>query len=70
MDLKKRTKTTTTSTHRAKLNRTDLLELLQDHGVPPDAEVYVSVPTGADWSGMRLEIGSDTLLSITWHDKT
>lgn len=39
----------------------------QNFNLPPDAEVSVTVPSGADWSGMELTIGDDVPhVTATW----
>jgi hypothetical protein len=37
-------------------------------GLPDDARLYVDIPTGGDWSGMRLVIDVDADLNAEWTD--
>lgn len=66
----KTTKEVETKTEcRMELNKEDILEaVLCRFGakIPSNAQVYVQVPGGGDWSYTNLEINSDTPIVVTW----
>lgn len=55
------TSTLTKTTRRWRLKGADLTRAL---GIRHDAEIYVMVPGGGDWSNCRLDIGDDADLII------
>lgn len=58
------TKTTeTVETTRIAMSKVELLKAL---GLPQDADVYVEVPGGGDWSNCELNIDNDVPLKITY----
>ncbi len=60
--IKKTVKISTSS----EINRDDPIKLLK---LPEDAEIFVNVPGGGDWSNMRLDIGEDSNIFIR-HSET
>lgn len=62
--------TTTTKTHTLELNREHLLALLRGDNFTcgADAEVYVEVPGGGDWSSERLEIDRAPVV-VRWTER-
>jgi hypothetical protein len=65
---RKTIRTTTTSKHRLELTRKEIIEALQNDNycVPNNAEVFVEVPGGGDYSNTTLDLDSDVPLIITW----
>lgn len=55
-----------------KMDRGDLIQTLINIGydVPRNAEVFIHVPGGGDWSNMNLDVDSDSPLTITWTETT
>lgn len=45
-----------------------LVELLINYGhhVPPNAEVYVCVPGGGDWSNTSLDVDAECPVKVRW----
>jgi hypothetical protein len=37
--------------------------------LPPDTVFYTEVPSGGDWSGMRIELGRECTLYATWIER-
>lgn len=66
MKSQKKIRVEKTVTH--KFSRVDLIDLLNVVGydVPQNAEVFVEVPTGGDWSGMDLDVGTDAPLIVRY----
>ena len=64
--------TESTTRSRISLGAEDILALLRASGeeIPRGATVTVQVPCGADWSGMKLDVGCDTDVVISWTVKT
>lgn len=60
-----------------KLSGSNILEMLrlflkhkeQSLTIPPQAGVFVDVPSGGHWSGQELDIDDQTVLTITWQEK-
>lgn len=48
------------------ITRDDIICLLRhkDVDVPDDAEIFMPVPGGGDWSHMNLHLGQDTPLKV------
>ncbi len=61
-------KTTTTKSHRASINKEQLLAALKLLGIecPSSADVCVHVPGGGDWSNMALSIDNDCQIQVSW----
>lgn len=58
-----RQKTTTLrTTHKGRLHKEDLVELL---GVPQSAKIYVNIPSDGDWSGEALDL-QDSPIHVEW----
>jgi len=66
VDVKKTATTVTTNV--AEINRMQLILMLrsQGHPVPDDADIYVRIPGGGDWSNTNLDIDADSNLFVTW----
>jgi len=63
----------TVTTKTMSLDGAEICELLRraGHSVPlHGVEVTVRVPGGGDWSNAKLEIGADTLVSVSWTEKS
>lgn len=69
----------TKKTYVIELNGGDLLQFLTTPSVildpegnplkiPTHAEVTVEVPSGADWSGMALDLRVDASITISWEE--
>jgi hypothetical protein len=60
------TQTATTST--LEVTGKLLVELLiaAGHYVPPNAEVYVCVPGGGDWSNTSLDVDTEHPIKVRW----
>lgn len=50
------------------LDREDILLALQKVGydISPDAEMYIRMPGGGDWSNMDLDVSSEMPLFVKW----
>jgi len=72
MGTKIATKTVTTvqKTHTIKLTGADIIELMEENGHEISKEgnikVTFTVPGGADWSGMEIEIDNDYPIEVEW----
>jgi len=64
--MNKTSTTTKVTRHEITLTGFDITKAL---GLPATAKVWITVPSGADWSGMTLEIGKDLPLEITYEEK-
>jgi hypothetical protein len=58
----------------AKVRKTSSLEITADDirqkfGLPPNAEVWVRVPGGGDWSNARLEIDDDVVVQASFTEE-
>lgn len=40
--------------------------LRKTHKIPDDAKVQFTVPSGGDWSGMKLDINAQDPVWVTW----
>ena len=59
-----RVEVTTKKRYVHRVTAADIITLV---GAPFEAEVTVVVPTGGDWAGERLDIGSDIpYVSVSW----
>lgn len=65
MKIKTTTKTVTTKYHTATISAEDIKKAF---GLPDDCELCVEVPSGGDYSGVELEIGYDTELTVKWEE--
>lgn len=56
-----------TESFEAEFTHDDIINALRDagHKVPVDAEVFVRVPGGGDWSNMNLDL-MDAPVIVTW----
>jgi len=59
----------TTTKHRLELTNVEIIEALRkdDYCIPKDANVFVRVPGGGDWSNTDLDL-TDQPLVITWQE--
>lgn len=64
--------TRTTTKYHYKLGRVELQKLFQEAGisVPQNAEIYISVPGGGDWSNTSLDITEETPIEVSWSTVT
>ena len=72
-NIKRATVTQTTHRHELRLSRNDLVALLRDAGMwafPDDANVYVQVPGGGDWSNTALDIDDEHPIVVRWKEET
>lgn len=62
--------TKTTRSHRIKITGNIILEYLklQIPNIPDNAEVYFEVPSGGDWSGMKVDINDDNPVVVIFHE--
>lgn len=62
------TKTVVTRRTHMEFERHDLLKALRALGyqIPDDADMFVQVPGGGDWSNTNLDIERDTNLHVRW----
>lgn len=57
-------KTSQTITHMGVITRSDLRK---QFNIPDNADIYVEVPSGADWSGMALDIDdTENAICVRW----
>lgn len=50
------------------ITRNDLLKLLRDNFIhaPDDADIFVKIPGGGDWSGQNLDIDSTIPIHVEY----
>ena len=67
---KKTTVVETTTKHRLELTSVEIIEALRkdDYCIPKDADVFVTVPGGGDWSNTNLDL-EDVPLVLTWSER-
>lgn len=65
-------RTVTMQSNRIELTDDDVRALIRKagHTIHPEARVQVEVPGGGDWSGLRLDIGSDANIIVSWEEST
>jgi hypothetical protein len=63
---------TTTVKKTVTLDRKAIQRLLAQvmSGVPVDANIYIDIPGGGDWSNTSLDISSDNPVTIEWTETT
>jgi hypothetical protein len=71
----KKVSTKKEKTQTLELGRAEILNLLwgQGHSIPANAEIFITVPSGGDWSGMDVDIDGDTSavkVQVRWVEKT
>lgn len=53
-------------TREIKLSRQDLIALLHHEDIPINADIFITVPGGGDWSGMDVDISEKTPVIVRW----
>lgn len=61
-------------TKQIKLDRQILLELIAPYtdcgDIPQNAEIYIMVPGGGDWSNQKLDVNINDPIVISWQEVT
>jgi hypothetical protein len=67
------TRQTTIEEHHLEVDKALLIEALRSFGydsIPMQAQAFVYVPGGGDWSNTRLDIGEDGDIHVCWNETT
>lgn len=68
IEVNKKTEITKTAKLDAKFIR-QAVEFSEDIDIPENADVFIMVPGGGDWSNMRLDVDNDNPVTITWKER-
>lgn len=69
--IKTKVTTVTSKDHILEVTELLLLEVLREKGyeIPPNAEVYVQVPGGGDWSNTSLDVDKECPVFVRWQEQ-
>jgi predicted ATP-dependent serine protease len=64
----------TTTRHRLEITRADILAYLASAKItnlpPRNADIFVQVPGGGDWSNTSLDISDENPVVVSWEEQT
>lgn len=73
-------KTKTVTTTDLAINKEELIRILNEafqlypsgerYKIPQDAQVWVTIPGGGDWSSTDLHLDRDVKLNVSWSDRS